>query len=200
MRTRLAALLLTATAAVLAAVVAATTSAAVTATWNVKPGGHFQATAVTATPATLTDTSARATTITCTSSVAAGTLTRTSNGTPLGSITSFTFTSCGAGNTVTMASGPLPLDANTYAHASGVTHAKITGISATLVDSTCTATATGNVNVKYKNGTRRLTFTGFGTLHISSAGSGCSSIFVVNDPMTLTGTYKVTPPQSIFGP
>jgi hypothetical protein len=208
MRKHLTAVLLSSGAAALALGIGATAAMATTATtWTLTPGGVVSGSAgVTK----LLDTTTHQT-LTCKSSATKATLKHGSGQTnPIGSITSVTFSSCtgpgGLAFTVaTSASTTTPwhLTGNTFS--GGVTHGKITGIKASLSGSGCsatvagtTATSTGTVTGTYTNSTGILKVSG-GNLHVWNV-SGCLGLINSGDGTTFTGSYAITPKQTITSP
>ncbi len=208
MRKSLTAILLGSGAAVLALGLGTATAMATTATtWTVTPGG---AVAGSAGKTVMKDTKT-GTTLTCKSSATKTTLKKGSGQTnPLGKITSVTFSDCvgpdGLTFTATASASkahPWQLDASTYSK--GVTKGKITGIMGSLSGSGCSATLAGvaattpgMVNGTYTNSTHTLKGSG-GNLHIWNV-SGCLGMVNDGDPSTLTGTYTISPPQTVTSP
>jgi hypothetical protein len=207
MRTRIAALLLGggATAALTVGLVA---SPALAATWTVKPGGNFTATAG---KTTLTDKNTGAV-LTCKSSKSTGTLKSGKGlaGAGIGSIKTQTFSTCTGplGLTFTVKTGHLPWKLNASSFKSGVTTGTITGIHATLSGPACTATVdgtgasanNGKVKVTYTNSTGKLkVLASGGNLHVYNV-SGCAGQINNKDATTFTGTYTVSPKQTITSP
>lgn len=175
-------------------------------TWTVTPGGSVSGSAGTT---TLKDTNT-GTTLTCSSSKASGSLKSGSGLTnPIGSITTLTFSNCtgplGITFTVTN-SGPNPLNANSYS--SGVTSGTITQIHATISGAGCSATVDGSsagahngtVNATFTNSTSVLkVITTGSTLHIYNV-SGCFGLLNNNDGATFSGSYTITPAQTVTSP
>jgi hypothetical protein len=210
MRKHLTAVILGSGVAALAIGLGAATAGATTAkTWTVKPGG-----AVTGKSGktTLKDTKT-GTVLTCKSSATKATLKKGSgqSGSGLGKITSVTFTSCtGPGGlkftATTSASSAHPWSLNASSYKSGVTKGTITGIKASISGSGCTASVagtsaskTGTVNGTYTNSTHTLKVSG-GNLHVWNVSAGCLGLINSGDPSTFTGSYKITPPQTITSP
>lgn len=202
-------LLLTGAAAALLVGVSAGPALAA-ATWTVRPGGSFTATAGST---TLADTRTGVA-LTCASSTAAGSLKSGTglSGSRLGSVASITFTSCTgpAGITFTVTSSHLPwhLNAVSFNSSTGVTTGTISGIHAMLSGSTCTATVdgtsptknNGKVAVTYTNSTGVLkVLTTGGNLHIYRV-SGCFGLIASGDPAAFSGSYTVSPTQTITSP
>jgi hypothetical protein len=190
--------------------VSAGAALAVNATWTVKAGGAITGKAGTT---TLTDTTTHQSVV-CTSSATKATLKKGSglSGTGIGSITSVTFSNCtGSGFTFTVKTSHLPwkLNATSYNAAKGVTTGTITGIHSTLsvpglcsavVDGTSGTANNGKVKVTYTNSTGKLQVlpTG-GNLHVYNV-VGCAGLINSNDASTFTGTYAVSPKQTITSP
>jgi hypothetical protein len=194
--------------------VSAGAALAVNATWTVKPGGAITAKAGTT---TLTDTSQPApnNTVKCTSSSTKTTLKKGSglSGTGIGSITSISFSNCVGplGFNFVVTSGHLPwhLNATSFNKTTGVTTGTITGIHSKLVSgSVCSAVVDGTsgtanngmVKVTYTNSTGKLkVLTTGGNLHIYNV-QGCAGLIANNDASTFSGTYTVSPKQTITSP
>jgi hypothetical protein len=209
MRKHLTAVILGSGVAALAIGLGAATAGATTATtWTVKPGGAVKGAASTT---TLKDTKT-GTVLTCKSSATKATLKKGSglSGTGLGKITSVTFTSCkGPGGLAftakTSASSAHPWSLNASSYKSGVTKGSITGITASISGSGCTATVAGTkasskgtTTGTYTNSTHTLKVSG-GNLHVWNVSAGCLGLIKSGDPSTFTGSYKITPPQTITG-
>jgi hypothetical protein len=212
MLTRLGSTLL-ATAAVaatvgLAAGPALAGSGAVAATWTVTPGGAVTGSAGTT---TLSD-STTGTTLTCASSQAMGNLKGGSGlANPLGSITSLTFSNCTGPLGIsfsTSVTGPFPLRGTAYNATTGVTTGKITKIHGSLSGPLCSATVDGTsdtagngaVKIHYKNSTGQLqVLTTGGNLHIYDV-NGCFGLINTGDTAAFSGTYTVSPKQTITSP
>jgi hypothetical protein len=209
MRKHLTAVVLGSGVAALAIGVGAATAGATTAkTWTVKPGG---AVAGNASTTTLKDTKT-GTVLKCKSSATKATLKKGSGQTsPLGKITSVTFTSCtGPGGlkftATTSASKAHPWNLNASSYKSGVTHGSITGITASISGSGCTATVAGTTASSkgtttgtYTNSTHVLKVSG-GNLHVWNVSAGCLGLINSGDPSSFTGSYKITPGQTITSP
>jgi hypothetical protein len=184
-------------------------------TWTVKPGGTFAAAntgLVTVRDATT------GTEITCTPSSLAGRL-KSGNGlsgVKIASITKFSFSGCvgpaGIMFTVTTTASkthPWKLTAKSYDTANGEATAALTGIAGGVRGFGCmmtfadtTAASPGMVKVRYTNNTHKLqVVTSGSTLHFYNAGAGCQQFFWdTGDHMTISGTFTVTPPQTITSP
>jgi hypothetical protein len=211
MRKHLTKVLLSSSAAALALGIGATAAMATTATtWTVKPGGAITSTAGTT---VLKDTST-GNTLKCTSSKASATLKKGSglSGTGIGSITKLSFSSCtgplGIAATVTPNNLPYKLNATSFNKTSGTTTGSITGIDtkvvggpcSVIVDGTGAGKHNGKVKVTYTNSSHKLKVVASGgNLHLFNA-TGCSPFFASGDAATFTGTYTVSPAQTITSP
>jgi hypothetical protein len=210
MRKHLTKILLSGGVAALAVGIGATTAMAVTATtFTVTPGGAVTGSAG---KTTLKDTKT-GTVLTCASSATAATLNKGSgqSGSGLGKITSVTFTKCtGPGGLVftatTSASKTHPWKLNASSFSGGVTKGSITGITASLSGSGCTATVAGTTASSpgkttgtYTNSTHVLKVSG-GNLHIWNVSSGCLGLIASGDASSFVGSYTITPPQTITSP
>ena len=217
MRKHLAKVLLSGGAAAVALGIGATTAMAVTATtWTITPGGAVTGKAGTT---TLKDTKTL-TVLKCTSSNTVATLKSGSGQTnPIGQITSVTFTGVGPmgecqgpgglffkATTSASTTNPWSLNATSFNSTTGVTKGSITGITAALSGSGCsatvagtTATTTGTVTGTYNNGTHILKVSG-GNLHIFNVSAGCLGLIANGDPSKFVGSYKITPAQTITSP
>jgi hypothetical protein len=194
------------TVAVVATVAVLGAGPAFAATWTVTPGGSVSGSAGTT---TLKD-STTGTTISCSSSTATGTLKSGSGLTnPIGSIAGISFSNCtgplGLAFTASV-TGPLPLNANSYS--SGVTSGTITHIHGTVSSSGCSAVIdgtsgtadNGTVNATFTNSTSQLkVLTTGSTLHIYNV-SGCFGLISNGDGATFSGTYNITPKQTVTSP
>lgn len=170
---------------------------------DASPGGSITATAGTT---TLKDTNTGSV-LTCTSSSASGTINKEAD--PIvGTISALSFSNCTGplGLTFTVATSGFPwkLTATGFNSATGVTTGKISGIHAHLSGPSCsadvagtTATTGGTVKVTYTNssGVLQVSPTG-GTLHIWNV-SGCSGLINSGDASQFTGSYTVSPKQTI---
>lgn len=182
---------------------------AVAITFSITPGGNISASAgVTS----LKDT-ATGSVLTCKTSKSTGTLKSGHGiaGTNIGSIKTLTFTTCtgplGLTFTVTNSGFPWTLSGTAFNAGTGVTTGFINGIKSHLSGPSCsadvagaTATAKGKVKVTYTNSTHKLKVlaTG-GNLHVFNV-SGCAGLINSGDATTFTGTYTVTPAQTITSP
>jgi hypothetical protein len=211
MRKHLTKVLLSGGAAALAIGIGATTAMAVTATtWTITPGGAVTGSAA---KTTLKDTKT-GTVLTCASSATAATLKKGSGQTnPIGKITSVTFTKCtGPGGLVFTATTsastahPWKLNASSYNSGTGVTKGSITGITASISGSGCTATVAGatasskgKTTGTYTNSTDVLQVSG-GNLHIFNVSAGCLGLINSGDPSSFVGSYTISPGQTITSP
>lgn len=194
------------TVAVVAAVAVFGAGPAFAATWTVTPGGSVSGSAGTT---TLKDTNTGAT-VTCSSSKATGSLKSGSGlSNPIGTISTLTFSNCtgplGIAFTATV-TGPLSLNANSYS--SGVTSGTITHIHGTVsgggcsavIDGTSATADNGTVNATFTNSTSVLkVLTTGSTLHIYNS-SGCFGLLNNGDGTTFSGSYTITPPQTVTSP
>jgi hypothetical protein len=183
---------------------------AVALTFSISPGGAITATAG---QTTLHDVNTNQNLV-CKSSSSSGTLKKGHgiSGTNLGSISKLTFTSCtgplGLTFTVTNSHFPWTLHGTAYNASTGTTTGNITGIHSVLsgpgcsadVDGTSDGANNGKVKVTYTNSTHKLKVlaTG-GNLHVYNV-SGCAGLINTNDATQFTGTYTVTPAQTITSP
>jgi hypothetical protein len=210
MRKRLTVVLLSSGVAALAIGVGTATAMATTAkTWTVKPGGAVSGSAG---KTTLKDTNT-GTVLTCTSSATKATLKKGSglSGTAIGNITSVTFTNCTgpAGlkfKATTSASKAHPWHLNAASFSGGVTHGSITGITASISGSGCTATVAGTKSTTpgtttgtYTNSTHVLKVSG-GNLHVWNVSSGCLGLINSGDPTTFVAKYTISPVQKVTSP
>jgi len=208
MRKRLTAILLSSGAAALVlGLGTATAMATAAATWTITPGGVVTGSAGT----TIFKDTKTGSTLTCKSSATKTTLKKGSGQVnPLGNITSVTFSNCtGPGGlqftVATSASTTKPWHLTGTTYASGVTHGKITGITASLSGVGCsatvaglTATTPGTTTGTYTNSTGILKVSG-GNLHVWAV-SGCAGLINTGDATQFTGVYTVTPKQTITSP
>lgn len=179
------------------------------ATWTASPGGAI--TAKSAGAVTLADTST-GTDVTCKSSSASGTLKKGSGqaGAALASITKLSLTGCAGPDGLTFdgTANALPWDLNTQYYAKGGVTGTITGIDATLSGTGCTATLdgtaagadNGQVDVSYANSSGTLTVLPTGGNLTLGKVSGCAGLLKSGDGMTLSGSYKVSPGQTLTSP
>ena len=180
-------------------------------TWTIKPGGTVTGTAGTI---TVTDTITGAT-ATCTSSSLGATLkSGTGKRNPFGKITAVAYNSCSAlgfGESITASASstnPWLLRGGTYS--SGVTHGSIgnvqTSFSINSPLGACTgivagtsATTPGRIGVTYKNVNGSLIMGG-GNLHAWNVTGQCLGDINTGDPITVVGTYILSPRQTITSP
>jgi hypothetical protein len=181
---------------------------AVAITFSITPGGKINAAAGTT---TLKDTKTGSV-LTCSSSASTATLKSGHGiaGTSLGSITNLTFSNCvgplGLNFTVTNKGFPWTLSGSSFA--SGKTTGNISKIKSSLTGGPCsltvggtTATSTGKVKVTYTNSTGKLAvLTTGGNLHTWNVTSGCAGLINSGDPAVFSGSYTVTPKQTITSP
>jgi hypothetical protein len=207
MRKHLTAVLLSSGVAAVALGIGSTALATTATTWTIKPGGAVTGTA----GKTILKDTKTGTTLTCTSSKTVAKLKKGSGQVnPLGTISSVTFSGCsGPGGipitATTSASSTHPWKLNGTSFSGGVTHGSITGIKATISGAGCkasvagtSASATGKVTGTYTNSTHILKVSG-GNLHIWNV-NGCFSLINNGDPSTFTGSYKISPAQTITSP
>ena len=208
MRRRIGATLFTAGAAALAIGFGASTSFAATAiTWSVTPGGTISGSAGTT---VLKDTTS-GTTVSCSTSTMTGSLKSGHGlaGKGLGTVTSVAFNNCTVlGQTVSLSSGTVAWKLNAASYTSGVTHGTISGIHLAISSSVCSAiidgtgaTANnGKVKITYTNSTHKLKILAAGgNLHVYNV-NGCLGVIANGDAGTITGTYAVSPAQTITSP
>lgn len=178
--------------------------------WTVTPGGPVTATAGTT---TVTDSRSGAS-LMCASSDATGSLKSGSGqrGSRIGGITMISFIGCtgplGLPFTLTASHLPWQVNAGSFNSATGVTTGTISGMHAAfsgpgcsgVVDGTGAAKNNGKVAVTYTNGTGVLQVlsTG-GNLHVYQV-SGCAGVFSNQDAVALSGSYTVSPQQTITSP
>jgi hypothetical protein len=202
-------ILLTGGATALAVGVSAGVALAVAITFSIHPGGNISASAGTT---KLTDINSGAV-LQCTSSKTTGTLKSGSgiSGANLGSVKTLTFSGCtgpfGLTFTVTNSGFPWTLHGTAFNATSGVTTGNITGIKSHLSGTGCsanvngaTAGSTGKVKVTYTNSTHKLkVLASGGTLHVFNV-NGCAGLLSNGDATQFTGTYTVSPAQTITSP
>ena len=207
MSTRVGAVALAGVAALAAALGAGPATAAAATTWTVRPGG-----AITAHSGNLklTDT-ATGTILTCSSTVS-GTLKPGSglSGAGIGSITAAAFhcpTSIGL-FLLTPAGLPWHLNLASYNSRTGVSRGTIGHLQLTLTGPGCRAvvngtsgtTANGVVAITYGNATSTLKILpAWGNLHWYHV-HGCAGLVASGDPAALSGSYTVSPTQTITSP
>jgi hypothetical protein len=199
MRTSLTKVLLAGAAATAAALTFSVAPAFAATTYTVAPGGSYTGTAGTT---TFTDTNTGSA-LTCKSGKAAGTLKAGAglSGTDIGTIASSSFTTCTGplGITFTVKqSGTWEL--NLTASSGGTSTGYVSGISASISGSLCSATVTGSADATYVNSTGVLTLkpvSGSGhTLTISGV-SGCLGLLNNGNTSTFNGAYTISPKQTI---
>ena len=202
-------MLVTGGATALAVGATAGVALAVAITFSITPGGKITAKAGTT---TLKDT-ATGSVLSCKSSNTASTLKSGHGiaGTNLGSVTALSFSSCtgpfGLVFTVSNSGFPWTLSGSSFNATTGVTTGKITGIKSHLSGTACaadvagtSATTPGTVKVTYTNSTHKLKVlpTG-GTLHVFNV-NGCAGLIASGDATQFSGTYTVSPAQTITSP
>jgi hypothetical protein len=199
--------LIAGSAAVLAAILGATAAFAAT-TWTIKPGGAISSTA---TSVHFKDTKTGSI-FTCSSVAFSGTL-KSGNGlsgSGAGSISAATFTTCTGPLGVTFAITPkdLPWHLNLSSYSGGVALGSISHMQIMLAGPSCQSMISGtsvtanngHVRFSYANGTGRLTtLTTGGNLHFYNV-TGCAGLFNSNDPLTISGTFPLSPKQKITSP
>lgn len=169
-------------------------SATAQATWTVSNGGAFTGHAVNPTL------DVPAATLSCDSADAAGTVQSGSglNGAGIGSISSLGFTNCsvaGINFTVTTSALPWALNVtNVNASHPNQVDGTITGVSAHISGSGCTADFRGDVSGYYDNTTHSLVVNG-GNLTASNA--NCLGIINNGDPATFNASFAVSPAITI---
>ena len=202
-------ILLTGGATALAVGVSAGVALAVAITFSISPGGAITATAG---KTTLKDVTTNQT-LSCTSSSSSATLKSGHgiSGANLGSITALTFSNCtgpaGLMFTVTNSGFPWTLHGTAFNATTGVTTGNITGIKSHLAGPGCTAdvagttaTTPGKVKVTYTNSTHKLkVFPTGGTLHVFNV-NGCFGLINTGDATQFSGSYTVSPAQTITSP
>jgi hypothetical protein len=200
-------LVLGAVTAAMIGMAAAPAIGATATTWTVKPGGAITAKAG---KTTLKDTNTGST-LSCASSSGKGSVKKGSglSGAGIGSITALSFSTCTGplGLTFTVKTTGFPWKLNAVSFKSGVTTGTITGIHATLTGPSCsakvagaTASAAGKVAATYTNSTGKLaTKTTGGNLHVWNV-SGCAGLIHSGDATTFSGSYAISPKQTITSP
>jgi hypothetical protein len=184
----------------------ASNSRAAVAGWTVSPGGSFSGHTGTT---ELADTTTGHAAIICASSSSRGKFKSGSGlpGTGIGSITVMSF----RGGCFTLTAGRLPwkVNAKSYESTTGITAGTIMGVHLRFTDPTfCDLTAdgtsatagNGTVRFRYADGTGRLQVLRAGSnLHIYHV-QGCGGAFHDGDTAALSGTYMITPTQTITSP
>ena len=202
-------------AAALAAILGATVASAAT-TWTIRPGGAITATGM---KVVSTDTKTGSN-WTCQSVTITGKLKSGSgvSGSGAGSVSAVTFNSCTnpLGKTspdplrviFEITATDLPWHINVGSFSTGVATGTIShmqmqlqGPGCTAVLGGATATATdGHVRFRYTNSTGRLKIlTAGGNLHFYNV-TGCAGLWNDNDPLTISGTFPLSPRQTITSP
>jgi hypothetical protein len=181
-------------------------SPVVVAGWTVSSGGSFTGRAG---RTVLADTTTGQAAIVCASSSSRGTV-KSSSGLPgagIGFIAAASF----RGGCFTLTAGRLPwkINAKSYQSATATTLGTITGVHLRFTDPTfCNLTAdgtsatagNGTVRFRYANATGRLqVLRADGNLHIYQV-QGCGGVFHNGDTAALSGTYMITPLQTISSP
>ena len=175
-------------------------------TWTVTPGGSISASAG---PTSMRDGKTH-TKFTCSAAALNGTL-KSGRGLPgadIGSFASGSFTHCTSplGFTLTLTLLDLPWHINFTSGSSGVIKGTISHIeisvafpSCTLViDGTAGGASDGVLDFTYSDVTHKLTISG-GDLHTYKV-TGCLGLFINGDPIGVTSTYTISPPQRITSP
>ena len=202
-------MLITGGATAMAVGASAGVALAVAITFTISPGGAITAKAGTT---TLKDTKTGSV-LSCASSSSSGTLKKGSgiSGANIGSITKLSFSNCkGPLNlsfTVTNSAFPWTLSGTSFNATTGVTTGFINGIKSKLTGPSCsanvggaTATSKGKVKVTYTNSTGKLkVLTSGGNLHVWNV-AGCAGLINSGDATQFSGTYTVTPKQTITSP
>jgi len=202
-------LLFTGSATALAIGASAGVALAVAITFSITPGGNVSAST---SKTNFTDV-VTSSVLACASSAATGTLKSGHgiSGTNLGSIKTLTFSNCTGplALTFTVTSHvPLTVHGTFFNATTGVTTGNITGIHLALsgpncsvdIDGTADGANNGKVRVSYTNGTHKLKLlANGGNLHLYNV-NGCDSLVNSGDATHFTGTYTVTPKQTITSP
>lgn len=180
-------------------------------TWTITPGGTVTGTAGT-TVVTDTTTTTQAT---CTSSTLGATLkSGTGQTNPLGKITSAAYNSCtalGYAESITASASskkPWLLRGATYRN--GVTHGTISNVRTSFsiasplggchgIVAGTSATAPAHISFTYDNATGVLTTSG-GNMHAWNVTGLCNGNINSGDPVTVVGTYTISPGQTITRP
>jgi len=202
-------ILLTGATTALVVGVAVGTAAALNVTFSITPGGAITASAG---KTTLKDVNTGSV-LSCTSSSSSGTLKSGHgiSGSSLGTITALSFSNCtgplGLTFTVTNSGFPWTLSGASFNATTGVTTGHIAGIKSTLTGPSCTAQvggatagSTGKVKVTYTNSTHKLkVLASGGNLHVFNV-VGCAGLINSGDATQFSGTYTVSPAQTITSP
>jgi hypothetical protein len=198
-------------AAVLAATLGVTAALAAT-TWTVKPGGASTATGM---KVVFTDRKTRSN-WTCQSVTVTGKLKSGSglSGSGAGSISAVTFVMCtnplGVTSRVTfqVTATDLPWHINFSSYGNGVVTGSISHLQMQLLGPGCSAVlggtsataSDGHVRFSYTDSTGRLkTFTTGGNLHFYNV-TGCAGLWNTGDPLTISGSFTLSPKQRITSP
>jgi hypothetical protein len=227
MRRRLASVILAPGAAVVAVMLTVSTAFAAPSTWAMSPGGSYSST-LASTTAPLTDTTASQS-FTCKAETDAGTFHASASGSPavLAAVTSSRFGTCtdSLGDTDWSATSSGTWDINGYHYEgadgtgttcpdTGVTCGTITNVtikySGKLLGAACDFTVAGSLGtssepgsasdlpVTYNNSTGELFVPSTPTLKVTSV-TGCEGIIKVGDAAEFTGTFLISPKQTITG-
>lgn len=203
--------LIAGSAAVLAATLGTTAAFAAT-TWTIKPGGAVKATGM---KVVSTD-SKTGSVWTCQSVTINGKLRSGSglSGSGAGSISAVTFITCTNPLdvthrvTFTVTATDLPWHINFSSYSNGVATGSISHLQMQLGGPSCTAvlggsSATavdGHVKFRYTDSTGRLKIlTTGGNLHFYNV-VGCAGLWNTGDPLTISGTFPLSPKQAITSP
>jgi hypothetical protein len=207
MRKRIASVLAAGGIAALTVGLGATATLASTPTWSVAPGGAVVARS---TLVRIKDKTSKQI-IHCKGSPAVGKLKKGTglSGSGIGSFKSLAFKSCTGPKslalTLSVTHFPVTMNVSKYIASKKSVDGSLAGIHFTISGKGCTATVdgtsatadNGTVDFAYHNSTAKmvLVVTG-GNLKVYGV-SGCSGLFKTGDDITLYGTYKLTPAQTI---
>ena len=200
-------------AAVLAAILGATAAVAAT-TWTITPGGAVSSTA---TKVSFKDTKTGSI-FTCLSVTVKATL-KSGSGLPgfgAGSISAVTFGNCTSplaavlprtAIVLPLTAVALPWRLNLDGYSGGVAtghigHMKIRMSGPpckTVIDGTSQTATDGTLKFSYSDSTGQLTTLAGGDLHFYDV-IGCAGLFNDNDPLTISGTFPLSPRQKITSP
>ena len=105
-------------------------------------------------------------------------------------------------------SNALPWALNAASYSGGVTAGTVTGADVSLSGTGCTATLdgtaagadNGQLGVSYTNGSHQLAGLTSGDALAFYNVTGCSGLFNTADPATVSGTYTISPTQTITSP
>ncbi|WP_299534728.1 hypothetical protein [uncultured Streptomyces sp.] len=160
-------------------------SAGAQAPWTVTPSGPYTATAPNP------SLSVPNATLTCTSSTAAGSL-ASSTTNQVGTITSITFSGCNVlGIPFTVAMTVTPWKINATSISGSTVTGNVSGISAKITGTGCTATFTGTANGNYGNTTKKLNLTGVGT-GLKATSASCLGLINTGDVASFVASYAVS--------